>query len=114
MKQLSRRSLLSISCALALVCSMNGSAVTPTPDEATLSVASAEIDRLFRDFAAGNHVPGAAWGIVIDGSLAHAGAAGFRERASKAPADADTVFRIASMTKSFTAMSILKLRDEGR
>ena len=26
--------------------------------------------------------------------------------------DADTVFRIASMTKSFTAMSILKLRDE--
>jgi CubicO group peptidase (beta-lactamase class C family) len=114
MKQLSRRSLLSISCALALVCSMNGSAVTPTPDEATLSGAFAEIDRLFRDFAAGNHVPGAAWGIVIDGSLAHAGAAGFRERASKAPADADTVFRIASMTKSFTAMSILKLRDEGR
>ncbi len=26
----------------------------------------------------------------------------------------DTVFRIASMTKSFTAMSILKLRDEGK
>ena len=33
---------------------------------------------------------------------------------SKAPVDADTVFRIASMTKSFTAMSILKLRDEGK
>jgi CubicO group peptidase (beta-lactamase class C family) len=34
--------------------------------------------------------------------------------ASQAPVDADTVFRIASMTKSFTAMSILKLRDEGK
>src|SRR5207237_1085641 len=39
---------------------------------------------------------------------------GFRDLAVKAPADADTVFRIASMTKSFTAMSILKLRDEGK
>src|SRR5713226_4147579 len=32
----------------------------------------------------------------------------------KAPAMRDTVWRIASMTKSFTAMSILKLRDEGK
>ena len=31
-----------------------------------------------------------------------------------APVDADTVFRIASMTKSFTAMAILQLRDEGK
>ena len=30
------------------------------------------------------------------------------------PVTADTLFRIASMTKSFTALSILKLRDEGR
>ena len=28
--------------------------------------------------------------------------------------DADTVYRIASMTKSFTASAILLLRDEGR
>jgi CubicO group peptidase (beta-lactamase class C family) len=59
-------------------------------------------------------VPGAAWGIIADGALAHTGAAGFRDLAAKAPVDADTVFRIASMTKSFTAMSILKLRDEGK
>ena len=60
------------------------------------------------------HVPGAAWGIVIDGELAHVGVAGVRDVAAKAPVDQNTVFRIASMTKSFTAMAILKLRDEGK
>src|SRR5262245_64365257 len=66
------------------------------------------------DFVTQTHVPGAAWGIVVDGELAHVGTAGFRDLAAKAPVEADTVFRIASMTKSFTAMSILKLRDEGK
>src|SRR6476620_6227042 len=83
-------------------------------DRAKLATAFADIDRLFTEFAAQQHVPGAAWGIIVDGELAHAGASGVRDIASKAPVDADTVFRIASMTKSFTAMSILKLRDQGK
>jgi CubicO group peptidase (beta-lactamase class C family) len=81
---------------------------------AKLSAAFAEIDRIFTEFATRQHVPGAAWGIVIDGELAHSGAHGFRDLATKSPVTADTVFRIASMTKSFTAVSILKLRDEGK
>ena len=59
-------------------------------------------------------MPGAAWGIVIDGELAHTGVTGYRDVPSKAPVTADSVFRIASMTKSFTAIAILKLRDEGK
>jgi CubicO group peptidase (beta-lactamase class C family) len=76
--------------------------------------AFADIDKILADYARSVHAPGAAWGIVIDGELAHQGTAGVRDVRSKAPVDADTVFRIASMTKSFTAMSILKLRDEGK
>jgi CubicO group peptidase (beta-lactamase class C family) len=56
--------------------------------------------------------PGLAYGIVIDGELAHAGGLGQRYLGGPAP-DADTVFRIASMTKSFTASAILGLRDDG-
>ena len=81
---------------------------------AKLQSAFTGIDEVFRAFAARQRVPGAAWGIVIDGQLAHAGAAGLADVAGKTPVTADTVFRIASMTKSFTAMAILKLRDEGR
>ncbi|OFW40342.1 MAG: hypothetical protein A3J29_18440 [Acidobacteria bacterium RIFCSPLOWO2_12_FULL_67_14b] len=87
----------------------------PDPDRrAKLATAFPEIDRLFQDYAAAAHVPGAAWGIIVDGQLAHTGVAGYRDVPSKAPVTPDTVFRIASMTKSFTAIAILKLRDEGK
>src|SRR5262252_1761735 len=85
-----------------------------SPDRTKLPAAFAEVDRLLRGYATEVHAPGAAWGIIVDGELAHTGATGFRDVAAQAPVDADTVFRIASMTKSFTAMSILKLRDEGK
>jgi CubicO group peptidase (beta-lactamase class C family) len=55
-----------------------------------------------------------AYGIIVDGRLAHVGTVGTRELASHAPVDTATVFRIASMTKSFTAVAILQLRDAGR
>jgi CubicO group peptidase (beta-lactamase class C family) len=73
-----------------------------------------EIDRIAREFANAQHVPGIAYGVLIDGELVHSGTAGVREIEGRAPVTLDTVFRIASMTKSFTALAILKLRDEGK
>jgi CubicO group peptidase (beta-lactamase class C family) len=67
-----------------------------------------------RDFAKRSHVPGIAYGVIVDGRLAHVGTAGYRELSSRSPVDTATVFRIASMTKSFTAAAILQLRDAGR
>lgn len=81
---------------------------------ARLMSAMPAIDSVFRAFAAREHLPGAAWGVIIDGKLAHVGTLGVREVSSSAPVERGTVFRIASMTKSFTAMSILKLRDDGK
>lgn len=81
---------------------------------ARLAAAYPEIDRIFTDYAAAAHVPGIAWGVVVDGALVHRGAAGLRDVATRSGVTPDTVFRIASMTKSFTALAILKLRDEGR
>ena len=70
---------------------------------------------MFREHAEREHIPGRRGAIVIDGQAgAHRRRPGFRDVAAKAPVDSDSVFRIASMTKSFTAMAILKLRDEGK
>jgi CubicO group peptidase (beta-lactamase class C family) len=85
------------------------------PDRlAKLSSAFPEIDRLVSDFAERSQVPGVAYGIVVDGRVAHTFARGLREVATSSPVQNDTVFRIASMTKSFTAAAILQLRDEGK
>jgi CubicO group peptidase (beta-lactamase class C family) len=59
-------------------------------------------------------VPGVAYGVVRDGELIHSRGLGTTRVGDDRPPDADSVFRIASMTKSFTAATVLLLRDEGR
>ena len=61
--------------------------------------------------AATRHCPSIAWGIVQNGALVHAEGHGALD--SGARPTAQTVYRIASMTKSFTAAAILLLRDAG-
>src|SRR3954453_3073413 len=104
-----------IFAALALALTLAAAAPRAQPGSASgLAAGFADVDRILRDYALQAHAPGAAWGIVVDGELAHTGTMGMRDVEAAAPVDGDSVFRIASMTKSFTAMSILKLRDEGK
>ena len=67
-----------------------------------LSTAFPAIDALMAQRVAELSLPGLAYGIVIDGELVVAKGLGFRDLKSRQPVDASTVFRIASMTKSFT------------
>ena len=72
------------------------------------------VDALFKAQAEKAHYPGLVWGLVVDGKLVHIGSTGYANVQKKIAAGSNSVFRIASMTKSFTAMAILKLRDEGK
>jgi CubicO group peptidase (beta-lactamase class C family) len=84
------------------------------PGDFTQSVVTDEIVRRFHERGG---QPAIAYGIVRDGELVHA--AGFGQRSlggpvsDRAAPDERTVFRIASMSKSFTASAILLLRDAG-
>ena len=85
------------------------------PERASkLATSFPEIERLFDNWVGRQQMPGAVMGIIIDGELVWVKTAGVRDIKSHAPVTPDTVFRIASMTKSFTALSILKLRDQGK
>jgi CubicO group peptidase (beta-lactamase class C family) len=74
--------------------------------------AAAAADEVVASFQRGEGQPAVAYGVVAGGSLAHAGGVG-ESWLGGPPPGADTVFRIASMTKSFTASAVLALRDSG-
>jgi CubicO group peptidase (beta-lactamase class C family) len=75
-------------------------------------VDTARIDEIAARFAARGGQPGLAYGVVADGQLVHAGGIGESFAGGPAP-QPDTAFRIASMTKSFTASAIMLLREDG-
>lgn len=68
----------------------------------------------YSDAADNHHLPGIAYGVVVDDSLVFFGGQGDCNIETGARVTERSLFRIASMSKSFTAMAILKLRDEGR
>ena len=83
---------------------------SPTALDGALEQIDAIADRLF----AGWHVPGLSYGVTLGGRLVHSRGLGTLRVGEDATPEAGSVFRIASMTKSFTAATVLALRDEGR
>lgn len=73
-----------------------------------------ELDQMFAEDQRNSGAPGIAVGIVLGGETVYAKGFGLRDVAQNKPFAPDTPFPIASVTKSFTAMAILKLRDEGK
>jgi len=72
------------------------------------------VDQLYKEHAVNNHFPGMVYGVMLDGQLVYTGTAGITDINTKAPVSTQTAFRIASMSKSFTAMAIIQLRDKGK
>ena len=79
-----------------------------------LSAAIPTVNKLYRAFAERNHFPGMVYGIVAGGELVYSNAVGWSNVEKKIPAGAASDFRIASMSKSFTTVAILQLRDVGK
>lgn len=72
------------------------------------------IENLYKEFTEKNNYPGLVFGVVVDDKLVFSGGFGYSDVKNKIPVNNKSMFRIASMTKSFTALAILKLRDEGK
>jgi len=69
--------------------------------------------RIAADLRRHPEIPGEA--VAMESARVQAaGAAGYADRATKEPLTVDTPFRIASVTKTFVAATVLKLTEQGR
>ena len=63
----------------------------------------------------GRHrLTGLSVGLVVDSELAWSQGYGYADLVSERAPDSDTVFRVGSITKTFTATGIFQLRDQGK
>ncbi|MGC6399607.1 serine hydrolase domain-containing protein [Sphingomonas sp. FW199] len=76
--------------------------------------AETQIHAAFDAFQQATPVPGLVYGVVRNGRLDLVRAEGVQRWGSPRAVEADTRFRIASMSKAFTALAILSLRDAGK
>lgn len=72
------------------------------------------ISGYFEDYMRSQNIPGLVFGVVKDGKLVMLRTLGVQDTASSTAVTADSRFRIASMSKAFTAFGILALRDAGK
>jgi CubicO group peptidase (beta-lactamase class C family) len=88
-----------------------------TGDEPAWTAALKQLAPIFQAHCDEHHLPGCAYGVVTGGRLVASASIGVvnpgAAEAAGAPT-ANTVYRIASMTKSFGALAILMLRDAGK
>lgn len=96
--------------ALGSTVSFAQSTSAPVP----ITVLVPRLDGIAQRFMRDAHAPGLVYGIVRGGRLEHVGTMGLQELEARRSVTASTLFRIASMSKAFTALAILKLRDEGK
>lgn len=73
-----------------------------------------QFHREFQQKMAQNRVPGAVYVIVKDDRIVRVGAYGVRSVGSKTPVDANTIFRLASVSKTFAAGLSAQIEHEGR
>ena len=81
--------------------------------DATLTNAIPQIEQMVRRALQRHRLPGIALGIVRSDELAWFGGFGRADLEHDAAPTLDSLARVASVSKTFTATAIMQLRDEG-
>jgi CubicO group peptidase (beta-lactamase class C family) len=73
-----------------------------------------ELDNLLIKYFNENALPGLAIGIVDNGELVYSNALGYANLEKEIPVTIDTVFRIMSISKTFTTIGLMQLQEQGK
>jgi CubicO group peptidase (beta-lactamase class C family) len=97
---------------LAIVMTATLIAVACQPAASNGTESSRKVDALFASLNDGLQ-PGAAVMVIRDGEIVHQAGYGYANLEQQAPITADSAFRLASVSKQFTAMAVMVLAQEG-
>jgi CubicO group peptidase (beta-lactamase class C family) len=81
---------------------------------ASIADGAAEFEAKLASFVRDNRLYGASAGVVQGDELAWSGGAGFADMAARQASGQDVLYRVASITKTFTGTAIMQLRDAGK
>jgi len=87
---------------------------SPAHDARADGELAGQIHELAQDALSGHPAPGISIGVQQNGEVIFAGGFGYADLEHEAPATADTVYRIGSVTKQFTAAAAMLLVEEGK
>jgi CubicO group peptidase (beta-lactamase class C family) len=73
-----------------------------------------ELAATLASFVTENRLPGAAAGVVQGDDLVWSAGVGLADAGTRRPTQPEALFRIASITKTFTGAAVMQLRDTGR
>jgi len=75
---------------------------------------AAAIDQLVKSYISDRHVPGLSIAVIDGGHVTLVQGYGVADVENSVPATADTVYRVASISKPVTATAVMKLVEEGK
>lgn len=88
-------------------------ALAQTPEQRIKAIAT-QVDQKFEAFKTKNNLSSVSYALVLDGKIIHANYNGIINHETKKQPNGQSVYRIASMSKSFAGVAILQLRDAGK
>lgn len=101
---------------LCIVGSVSALASEVTVDLANMSIDqfAAHLDTAVPDVLKASKVEGMAIAVVRNGEIAFSRGYGWQDKSAKLPVETDTVFQMASISKSLAAWGVMKLVQEGK
>jgi len=99
---------------LAAVLILTALVVVPAAQPDPQAAAWARVDAFVAERMREANTPGLALGITSRERLLHVATYGFANVDAKRPVTPDTLFEIGSISKSFTSIALLQLREEGK
>ncbi|MFN8669631.1 MAG: serine hydrolase domain-containing protein [Gemmatimonadaceae bacterium] len=109
-----RRTLLATSIALAVAAPGAGAQAPAIAQHPRVQEALSAYEKWLDAQRAWKRIPGASAALVVDQDVVWQGGSGYMDAERKLPATANTAYSICSISKLFTSIATLQLRDAGK